>query len=180
MKIQGNVTFQYIFNLHNKKNKSIEEQEEVHKARKEDPELDRMLYLDDLNKVYEEQAKVEAIARKVARGEKLTEEEKELINRVNPEMLRKAEAAKQENESLKQKLRNAKSKQEALGILSQACMGAQQITECDPQYGNLLMELIQEAHADYNKDTGIPEQTRQYEKNQQYKNKLDILIDSQC
>ncbi|WP_291568398.1 MULTISPECIES: hypothetical protein [unclassified Clostridium] len=40
--------------------------------------------------MYEEQAKIEGIARKIARGQKLTEEEKELINRADPEMLRKA------------------------------------------------------------------------------------------
>ncbi|WP_291568400.1 MULTISPECIES: hypothetical protein [unclassified Clostridium] len=44
MKIQGDINFQYIFNLHNKKNKTIEDREKIDKARKENPQLDRMLY----------------------------------------------------------------------------------------------------------------------------------------
>ena len=99
MKIQGDINLQYIFNLHNKKNKTIEDQAKIDKARKENLQLDRMIYQHDINKMYEEQAKIERIAKKIARRERLTEEEKELINRVDPEMLRKAEEAKQANES---------------------------------------------------------------------------------
>lgn len=95
-------------------------------------------------------------------------------------MLGKAEVAKHENEVLKDKLRNAKNKQEAQSTLVQACMEAQQITECNPQYGKLLMELIQEAHADYSRDTEITEQTRQYQQNQGYQNISNELINSKC
>ncbi|GAA0122302.1 MAG: hypothetical protein KID00_02550 [Clostridium argentinense] len=40
-------------------------------------------------------------------------------------------------------------------ILVQASMEAQQIAECDLQYGNLLMELIQKSYEDYNNDTEL-------------------------
>jgi|GEM_PF-5820005 len=180
MKIQGDINFQYIFNLHNKKNKTIEDQAKIDKARSENPQLDRMLYQHDINKMYEEQAKIERIAKKIARGERSTEEEKELINRVDSEMLRKAEEAKQANESLKNKLRNAKSKQEAQKILVQASMEAQQIAECDPQYGNLLMESLKEAYEDYNKDLEFTGETQQYHQNQQNQNSSNALVDFKC
>ncbi|HCQ89962.1 MAG TPA: hypothetical protein DIU45_09740 [Clostridium sp.] len=130
--------------------------------------------------MYEEQAKIEGIARKIARGQKLAEEEKELINRADPEMLREAEETKQVNESLKNKLRNAKSKQEAQRILVQASMETQQIAECDTQYGNLLMELVKESYEDYNKDMEPTGKTQQYHQNQQNRNNSNALINFEC
>ncbi|WP_461612164.1 hypothetical protein [Clostridium sp. Marseille-QA1073] len=180
MKIQGDINFQYIFNVYNKKNKTIEDRAKIDKARKENPQLDRMLYQHDMNKMYEEQAEIERIVKKIARGERLTEEEKELINRVDPEILRKAEEAKQASESLKNKLRNAKSKQEAQKILVQTSMKVQQIAEGDPQYGNLLMELVKETYEDYNKDFEFTGETQQYHQNQQNQGNPNALIDFEC
>ncbi|MFX0547813.1 hypothetical protein ACOAKC_00625 [Hathewaya histolytica] len=161
MRIQGNTNFWHIFNLHNKKNKSMEEQEEVYKARKENQQLDQALYQHDIAKVYEEQAKIENIAKKIARGESLTKEEMELINRVDPEMYRKAEMAKQEGEELKNNIKRAKSKQEARNMLAQACMKSQQMMQVDPQYGSLVMEAIKNSAEDILDSNKIT----QYEKN---------------
>ncbi len=89
-------------------------------------------------------------------------------------MLRKVEEAKQANESLKNKLRDAKSKQEAQKKLVQASVEAQQIAECDSQYGNLLMELLKEAYEDYNKGLEFTRET------QQYQNSPNTLVNFKC
>ncbi|NOH17184.1 hypothetical protein [Clostridium cochlearium] len=165
MNIQGYSNFQYIFNLHNNPNKTMEDQAKINKARKENPILDRVLYQNDINKMFEEQAKIEKIAKKIARGENLSKEERELISEADPEMLRKAEMAKQENEALKRSLKNAKSKQQAQRILAEACIKAQLVSKVDPQYSDLLMDTIQELHEDFNKTNTLYDETKNYGQN---------------
>ncbi|RXM58889.1 hypothetical protein [Clostridium tetani] len=165
MKIQQHSNFVNIFNLHKNPQKTKADQIKIDIARKENPQLDRALYLNDINKVFEEKAKVEQIAKKIARGKQLTREEKELISRTDPEMLRKAEMAKQENDALKRSLKSAKSKQHAQRILAQACIKAQLVSEVDPQYADLLMDTIQELHKDINKGNNPYDKANQYTQN---------------
>lgn len=72
--IQGYSNFQYIFNLHNSPNKTIEDEAKINKARKKTI-LDRMLYQNDINKIFEEQAKVKKNAKKITRGENISKKE---------------------------------------------------------------------------------------------------------
>lgn len=62
----------------------------------------------------------------------------------------------------------------------QVSVEAQQIVECDPQYGNLLMELLKEAYEDYNKGLEFTGETQQYHQNQQNQSSPNALVDFKC
>lgn len=91
------------------------------------------------------------IAKKIARGEKLTEEEKAKIMGIDPEKLRKAEMANQRREELENRLKTAKTDKEARDIILQAKMEAKVISDKgDIQYGEYLMEAVSKAESNYN------------------------------
>lgn len=70
--------------------------------------------------VTEEMSKAERIAVKIAKGEKLSEEEERFINEKYPDMKREAEQAKKEGEDLKERLKGAKSTKERQQIIAMA------------------------------------------------------------
>ena len=70
--------------------------------------------------ITEEMSKAERIAVKVAKGEKLSEEEERFINEKYPDMKREAEQAKKEGEDLKERLKGAKSTKERQQIIAMA------------------------------------------------------------
>ncbi|CDI49232.1 hypothetical protein [Clostridium tetani] len=171
MNIQGYLNFQNIFNphsgsqLHNNLQKTKSAQMKTNITKKENPQLDRAISAIEISKMFEEKAKVEKLAKKVASGKQLTKEERDFISRTDPEMLRKAEMAKQENDALKRSLKKAKNKQQAQRILTQACIKAQLVSEIDPQYADLLMDTIQELYKDINKDSNPYDKAKQYTQN---------------
>ena len=100
-------------------------------------------------KIYDDLV-ADKIARKIARGEILTEEEKETIRRVDPEKLRKAEMTNKRREKIEKKLRNAKNRKEAKAILTEAKMEASLAADrSDLVYGGLLTEAVKKAESDY-------------------------------
>ncbi|WP_034439061.1 hypothetical protein [Clostridium ihumii] len=70
--------------------------------------------------ITEEMSKAERIAVKIAKGEKLSEEEERFINEKYPDMKREAEQAKKEGEDLKERLKGAKSTKERQQIIAMA------------------------------------------------------------
>lgn len=58
--------------------------------RKKDPALDRAMYLADLAKMHDDISKAEQIAKKVAKGEPISDEEKEFILKNDPEKYKRA------------------------------------------------------------------------------------------
>ncbi|SHE57522.1 hypothetical protein SAMN02745784_01154 [Tissierella praeacuta DSM 18095] len=91
------------------------------------------------------------IAKKIARGEKLTEEEKAKIMEIDPEKLRKAEMANRRREEIESRLKNAKSEKEARDIILEAKMEARIISDKgDIKYGEYLIEAVNKAEQNYN------------------------------
>jgi len=91
------------------------------------------------------------IAKKIARGEKLTEEEKAKIMEIDPEKLRKAEMANRRREEIESRLKNAKSEKEARDIILEAKVEARIISDKgDIKYGEYLIEAVNKAELNYN------------------------------
>ncbi|MGL5675949.1 MAG: hypothetical protein ACRDDX_06030 [Cellulosilyticaceae bacterium] len=65
-------------------------------------------------------SKAEKIAMKIAKGEKLTPEEEQLMNEKFPDLKREAEQAKKEGEDLKERIKAAKTREEKQQIASGA------------------------------------------------------------
>ncbi|MDA3732400.1 hypothetical protein PBV87_12965 [Niameybacter massiliensis] len=148
MKISTNMSYAEALNLHNKVNKTTEEQDKLWNERANNQALDRALYLNDLSKVYEEQFKAENLAKKLAKGESLTKEERAYLEKVNPQLLKDAEKAKQEAENLKNQLKNAKDKQTAQKLIEQASFQANAVAKYNKQYADLLKEAISKVCSD--------------------------------
>lgn len=142
MKISNNMSWTEALNLHNKVNKTPEETDKLWDERANNEALDRALYLNDLSKICEEQFKAEQLAKKLAKGERLTQEERAYLEKVNPQLLKDAEKAKEEAENLKNQLKNSKNKQAAQNIIEQASFQANAASQYNMQYANLLKEAI--------------------------------------
>ncbi|WIV10471.1 hypothetical protein [Proteiniborus sp. MB09-C3] len=91
------------------------------------------------------------IAKKVARGEILTAEEKAKIMEIDPEKLEKAKRANERRKELESRLKNVKSDREARIIILEAKIEAKLIADkVDPKYGEYLMEAVNKAEINYN------------------------------
>jgi len=84
--------------------------------------------------------------KKIARGEKLTSKEVEKLKKIDPEKARQAQTAKMKKDELEKKLKNAKSKEEANKILSQAENEAHaSMDKNNNLYSELLLAAIDKA-----------------------------------
>ncbi len=92
-----------------------------------------------------EEEKAIKIAKKIARGESVTSEEKALLIRVNPRLAQMAELAKKEGERIKYALQQASSKEEQQTIVQQAYQQVTEVTKTNPQFGMLLGEAVKAA-----------------------------------
>ncbi len=95
--------------------------------------------------------KAEKIARKIARGESVTPQEKALLMRVDPKLAQMAELAHEQGERLKHSLQQASSKTEQQNIIQQAYQMVAQVSKKNPQFGELLGEAIKAAVQDSRK-----------------------------
>lgn len=77
--------------------------------------------------VQKERTKSENIARKIAKGEAINDDELKYIREKNPELLNKAEEAKEKVKNLKLSLESAKTKENAKELLYKAKSGAIQL-----------------------------------------------------
>src|SRR5574344_284992 len=73
--------YQHILELHNKKSKTAEELAEYNNARANNPALDEALYAKDKAEVMAFVDKVQLILRKTAKGEKLSKEEQDMVDK---------------------------------------------------------------------------------------------------
>lgn len=118
--------------------------------RKLNPELDASLYALDLSKAISDTSRTDELAKKVARGEKLTNEEKAFMEKTDPEKLKKAEEANLQREELKRQLKNAKTPSHAASIISSALSNVISIQKSgDTVMADLLMEGIKKETAEY-------------------------------
>lgn len=177
MKINDSLNFQYFYSINNSKNKTQAIKDELNKARENDPVLDRALYISDIAEMYKKMAMEEAIAKKIAKGESLTPEEKEYAKEMDPKILRMAESVKEKSESLKDKLKGAKTKEEAQRVIMSASSEASMVIELgNSQYGELLMEGIRDAVSKYNK----VDESFEYNKARNLQGKEKRYIDCEC
>ena len=95
--------------------------------------------------------KAEKIARKIARGESVTPQEKALLMRVDPKLAQMAELAHEQGERLKHSLQQASSKTEQQNIIQQAYQMVAQVSKKNPQFGELLGEAVKAAVQDSRK-----------------------------
>ncbi|WP_353094485.1 hypothetical protein [Tissierella praeacuta] len=94
------------------------------------------------------------IAKKIARGESLTGEERDKLTEIDPEKLEKAKRANERRKELESRLKRAKNKKEARDIILQAKMEANIVLDkVDEKYGEYLVEAVNKAEVNYkNKD----------------------------
>ena len=111
--------------------------------------------------------KAEKIARKIARGESVTPQEKALLMRVDPKLAQMAELAHEQGERLKHSLQQASSKTEQQNIIQQAYQMVAQVSKKNPQFGELLGEAIKAAVQDSRKKGILREEEplQDYDKN---------------
>ncbi|WOV87232.1 hypothetical protein QWT69_15450 [Sporosarcina oncorhynchi] len=99
---------------------------------------------------YQKRMAADQIAKKIARGENVTNEERAQLQGIDEEKLRKAEQANNERKQLNARLANATSKEQVKAILLEGKLSAGAIIEKgDEQYGELLMEAVHQAEADH-------------------------------
>ena len=85
------------------------------------------------------------IAKKIARGESVTSQEKAFLMRVDPKLAQMAELAKQQGDRVKHALESASSKEEQQTIIMQAYQQVTEFTKANPQFGMLVGEAVKAA-----------------------------------
>ncbi len=114
------------------------------------PEIQQMRRLLEDKKKALEKLTTDQTAKKIARGEMITDEEREKLRATDPEKLRKADEANERRYKVHQRLANAKTKEEARAIItSEKMMGYMIYDKGDEHYGQLLIEAVGKAEADY-------------------------------
>lgn len=146
----GNWDLGTILSAHKNKNTSLEQRQQINNLRKENPELDRMMYASDLADLHKEIAKTNEIAKKIAKGEQITEEEKNYIQDKNPQLLQEAQTAKQEAEDLRDKLKNTNNPEEAALIIANSMTSVKNTAKYNPVKADLMMEAFQATINSYN------------------------------
>lgn len=131
-----------------KKNDSISKQESI--------TSESQRHIEEMKKMVEEEARyqkrmaADQIAKKIARGESVTNEEREQLRGMDEEGLRKAEQANLQRKQLSARLSNATTKEQARAIVLEGKLFAGEIIEKgDEQYGELLMEAVNKAVDDH-------------------------------
>ena len=95
--------------------------------------------------------KAQKIARKIARGENVTPQEKAFLMKFDPKLAQMAELAYQQGERVKHALQNASNKEEQQNIIQQAYQMVAQVSKKNPQFGELLGEAVKAAVQDSRK-----------------------------
>lgn len=107
--------------------------------------LQKLLEPKEVDDSEKEAKKALQIAKKIARGESVTPEEKQLLMRVNPQLAQMAELARKEGERIKHALQQASSKEEQQTIVGQAYQQVAEVSKANPQFGMLLGEAVKAA-----------------------------------
>ncbi|MEY8515526.1 hypothetical protein AALC25_01105 [Lachnospiraceae bacterium 29-84] len=92
-----------------------------------------------------EAKKAMQIARRIARGEAVSPQDKAFLMRVNPQLAQMAELARQQGERIKHALQEASSKEEKQTIVLQAYEQVTEAAKMSQQFGELLGEAVKSA-----------------------------------
>ncbi|EOT28704.1 hypothetical protein C805_00225 [Eubacterium sp. 14-2] len=114
--------------------------------------LQKLLEPEEVEEGERDTRKALQIAKKIARGESVTPQERELLRRVNPQLAQMAELARKEGERIKHALQQASSKEEQQTIVQQAYQQVAEVTKKNPQFGELLGEAVKAAIKDAKED----------------------------
>lgn len=121
--------------------------------------LQQLLEPEEVNDSQKEAEKAMKIAKRIARGESVTSEEKAFLMRINPQLAQMAQLARQEGERIKHALQQASTKEEQQSVVLQAYQQVSEVSKVNEQFGMLLGEAvkaaIQEAKKTQHKD--LPE-----------------------
>lgn len=111
--------------------------------------------------------KKDGIARRIARGDEISPEDRAFLAKHDPDLLRKADMAARKGKELERRLKNAKTEREARAITTEASIEIQQaFKNNDEVYADLLSEAYREVSLNRKqKKADSPEE-----------NKLDIEI----
>lgn len=124
--------------------------------------------------------KLERIARKISRGDRVNNEERALLAKHNPEKLRKADMASKRRKELETRLKSAKSEKEARDIIMEARVEVGQVlSNKDNEYGELLSDAYDKAiHEHFSGDSKESSKTNTEELIEKSNSKriLDIKI----
>lgn len=113
--------------------------------------LQKILELEQVDDSERDARKAQKIARKIARGEPVTPQEKAFLMKFDPKLAKMAELAYQQGERVKHALQTASSKEEQQNIIQQAYQMVAQVSKKNPQFGELLSEAIKAAVQDSRK-----------------------------
>ncbi|WWR20504.1 hypothetical protein V1226_03540 [Lachnospiraceae bacterium JLR.KK009] len=114
--------------------------------------LQKLLEPKEIDDSEQEAKKALQIAKKIARGDSVTPEEKQFLMRVNPQLAQMAELARKEGQRIKSALQQASSKEEQQTIVQQAYQQVSEVTKSNPQFGMLLGEAVKAAIQEAQKD----------------------------
>lgn len=113
------------------------------------PEIQRMREILKNNQKSLEKLANDQVAKKIARGETITEEEREKLRATDPEKLRKAEEANMKRVSVSRRMAQAKTKAEAASIIAgERSMALTIYEKGDQELGELYLETVDKAEID--------------------------------
>ena len=146
MRINNSMTKTFIENLNKKYNKdNIKKKEET-------PEEITIRQMFEQQRESIERStlrnKIEHIAKKLARGDKISPEDRALLAENDPELLRKSNMAASRREDVERRIKNARTKQEARSIMTQAQGEVAQAMDMDITYAGLLSEAMRNIDPD--------------------------------
>lgn len=125
--------------------------------------LQKILEPEEIEDSSSDAKKAEKIARKIARGESVTPQEKAFLMKTDPKLAQMAELARKEGERIKHALQQASSKTEQQNIIHQAYQMVSQVSKNNPQFGELLGEAVKAAVQDSKKKGFLQEELPEQE-----------------
>lgn len=121
---------------------------------------------------------LDKIARKIARGEDITAEERAMIMEKAPDRLDKAVQANKRRKEIESRIKVAKSEREARDIILESKVEAKAAFDRGDQiYGEYLMEAVNKVESEYNKNGGKNKEKIDKDINEKEKgNGIDIRL----
>ncbi len=119
--------------------------------------LSRILEPEEVDEGQNDAKKAAKIAKKIARGDHVSPQEKQFLMQVDPILAQMAETARKEGERIKHALSQADSKEEQQSVIQQAYQMAQQASKANQQFGMLLGEAVKAAVQESRKEGHLKE-----------------------
>lgn len=170
----GNYDYNKILEIHNKKNKTQAELTEYNEARANNPELDKALYEKDKAEALAFVDKVQLILKKVAKGEKLSEEEQKMVDN-DADLTQKVNDIKQKKERIEQEVKNATPEQrkQILSNLLNQISSKDELSTDDMATVEIIKDLMYKYSSDDEKDELISKYKDLLTKSSQYEYNVD-------